>query len=80
MDPKNKRSRDMAFSVLLLVILVATVFMLLPRSNQTKEYQFSDIVDFCPSMAEKFNGLFGPKISEIMVKKGSGFPPLLAAR
>ena len=45
MDPKNKRSRDMAFSVLLLVILVATVFMLLPRSNQTKEYQFSDIVD-----------------------------------
>ena len=45
MDPKNKRTRDMAFYVLILVILLATVFTMLPDDSSSGSYTFSDIVD-----------------------------------
>ena len=45
MDPKNKRTRDVAFYVLILVILLAAVYTWTSASNVSTQYQFSDIVD-----------------------------------
>lgn len=45
MNPKNKRTRDVAFYMLILVILLAAVYTWTSASNVNTEYQFSDIVD-----------------------------------
>ena len=60
MNPKQKRSRDAAFYLLLLVILLCAIYMLTVPKSAAEELTFSDVIE-----------LFEDKKVEAFVVEGS---------